>query len=206
MQVFKKARVTVTEDRRRCLKRVASEDSSSSEEEEGLEDARLRKRRMREKVAEKVSRALDKYSADLRGELLEARVAEAANQTVDALESEILPQLHLLESRSRSGGGADGPCVNAKEELAVSLSAKCEEVEATLQTTRVQLEEATKTKREALARAFHESQEKMQEKNEKERYQHLWLDAEKRAFAAESRVAFFLRTPCATHSAGPWVH
>jgi hypothetical protein len=67
MQVIKKARVIVAEDRKRCLKRLASDDSSSSEEE-CLEDARHRKRRMREKVAEKVSRALDKYSADLRGE------------------------------------------------------------------------------------------------------------------------------------------
>jgi len=194
MQAIKKARMTVAEDRRRYAKRMASEDSSS--EEEHLEDARHRKRRMREKVAMKVSRVLDNFSgtAALHGEFLEARVAEATEETVDAFENEILPELRQLEAKERSGD-TDVPFASGEEELNLALSAKCEEAEASLQAARAMLEEETKKKREALARAFHESQEKIQEKNEKERYQNLWLDAEKRVVAAQTRIACFLRPP-----------
>jgi hypothetical protein len=194
MQAIKKARVTVAEDRRRCMKRVASEDSSS--EEEHLEDARQRKRRMREKVAIKVSRVLDNFSGTegLHGALLEARVAEAVEERVDELENELRPELHKLEAKDRTGD-TDGPSTTGQEQLVLALSAKCEEAEASLQTMRDMLEEETKRKREALARAFHENQEKIQEKNEKERYLELWKGAERRALTAEARVACFMRPP-----------
>jgi hypothetical protein len=205
MQAFKKARATVAEDTRRCRKRLASDDSSS--EEEHLEDARQRKRRMREKVAMKVSRVLDNFSGTdgLQGALLEARVAEAVEERVDELENEIRPELHKLEAKHRTGD-TDGPTTTGQEQQVLALSVKCEEAEASLQTTRNMLEEETKKKREALDRAFHENQEKIQEKNEKERYRELWLDAERRANAAEARVACFMRPPEASSFVGSFVY
>ena len=203
MQAFKKARATVAEDRRRCSKRLASDDSSS--EEEHLEDARQRKRRMREKVAMKVSRVLDDFSGTdgLHGALLEARVAEAVEERVDELENEIRPELHKLEAKDRTGN-TDGLSATGQEQLVLALSAKCEEAETSLQTTRNMLEEETKRKREALARAFHESQERLQEKMEKERYVELWRGSERRAATAEARVACFMRPSEVSPFMGSW--
>ena len=154
---------------------------------------------MREKIAKRVSRVLDEFTGtdDLRSELLEARVVEAANETVDALENEILPELHKLEAKVKRGD-LERACSREQELLALTLSTKCEETESTLLATRKLLEDEKIIKREALDRAFHEGQEKLQEQSEKERYKTLWLEAERRALAAEARVAYFFRPDCAS--------
>lgn len=191
MQVIKRARNVVTDERKRCMKRMPSESSS---DDERLDDPRHRKRRMREKVAEEVARVLDQFSgkSDLHEELMQARVTEAAEESINALENEILPELHKIEAKVNRGE-LPGAVVSHQEQQIMTLSQKCEETEKELQKTKEELREETSKRKEALKRGFHENQERMQEKNEKDRYNALWQDAEKRAYAAEIRLSCFSR-------------
>jgi hypothetical protein len=149
---------------------------------------------MREKVAEEVARVLDQFSGetDIRGELMQARVIEAAEESINALENEILPELHKIEAEVNRRE-LPGNVVSQQEQQIMKLSQKCEEYENELQKTREELRDETAKRKEALKRANHENQERMQEKNEKDRYTGLWKDAEKRVFAAEVRLSCFSR-------------
>jgi hypothetical protein len=188
MQVIKRARHVVSDERKKCLKRMPSESSS---DDDILDDPRHRKRRMREKVAEEVARVLDQFSGetDIRGELMQARVIEAAEESINALENEILPELHKIEAKVNRGElpGAQ------QEQYIMTLSRKCEEYENELQKTKEDLRDETAKRKEALKLAYHENQERIQEKHEKDRYTGLWQDAEKRAIAAEVRLVWFSR-------------
>lgn len=188
MQVIKRARHVVSDERKKCLKRMPSELSS---DDDRLDDPRHRKRRMREKVAEEVARVLDQFSGenDIRGELMQARVIEAAEESINALENEILPELHKIEEKVNRGElpGAQ------QEQYIMTLSRKCEEYETELQKTKEELRDETAKRKEALKRAYHENQERIQETNEKDRYTGLWQDAEKRVIAAEIRLSWLSR-------------
>jgi len=191
MQVIKRARHVTTDSRKRCLKRMPSESSS---DDERLDDPRHRKRRMREKVAEKVARVLDQFSGkiDIGEELMQARVTQAAEESINALENEILPELHKIEAKVNRGE-LPGDVVSQQEQQIMTLSQKCEEYENELQKTKEELRDETAKRKEALKRACHENQERMQEKCEKDRYTGLWKDAEKRVVAAEVRLSCFSR-------------
>jgi len=190
MQVIKRARHVATDGRKRCLKRLPSESSS---DDERLDDPRHRKRRMREKVAEKVARVLDQFSGkiDIGEELMQERVTRAAEESINALENEILPELHKIEAKVNRG--LPGDVVSQQEQQIMTLSQKCEEYENELQKTKEELRDETAKTKEALKRTCHESQERMQEKCEKDRYIELWKDAEKRVVAAEVRLSCFSR-------------
>jgi len=163
--------------------------SESSSDDEYSRESPHRRLRIKEIVSRKVARMLDTYSGTI--DFLQARSIDVTNETVNALENEILPELHKLEAMERSGEPSI-PHAASEQDLLILMSSKREEAEAMLEKTRILLGEETTKRRDALARAFHAFQDKTQEQNEKERYQNLWLCAEKRALVAEDRVASFL--------------
>ena len=104
IQVIKRARLGPSpRENTTFWKKRYARDSSSEEDSSPVvpeADPRRVKRRIEEKVATKVARALDEFSgaANMQSKFLEARDAEVANARLEALETEILPELRKIEA------------------------------------------------------------------------------------------------------------
>ena len=178
-------REVVTE---RSLKRkINCSDSSASE---GEEPSRGQKRRIREKVEEKVARVLDRFGGALGvpEELVDVKIAAAETDILDDFQRRLEPELHKWGSAKRRRD-------DVEESIDTTLA-----LEDLLETTRAE-------KRAALF-ANH------QQSAELSRWRMLWEDesrqreaAESGRAAAEARLCYAIKGPMmAVSFSPPYVH
>ena len=192
-------REVVTE---RSLKRkINCSDSSASE---GEEPSRGQKRRIREKVEEKVARVLDRFGGALGvpEELVDVKIAAAETDILDDFQRRLEPELHKWGSAKRRRDDVEESIDTtlALEDEVANLKVEAQTLKDLLETTRAE-------KRAALF-ANH------QQSAELSRWRMLWEDesrqreaAESGRAAAEARLCYAIKGPMmAVSFSPPYVH